>query len=315
MANEAAHHLLGFEGFSLEGEPVERYIPVLAKLVQSKTTLPRLRTMIESRGRRRNGQSCYLQFWVSSYEVASGPQLAAIVSDATDQLRDREEAGLLQLLSSSKIIAGAVSHEIRNLTGAASVLHHNLSHLDGIADNADFQALGKVIESTLKLSSEDVEADPEEALEGADVSEVLEELRLIVTQAFDEAGARLELEVPDSLPRVRANHSGLLQVFINLAQNSCRALEGRTGGKLRITAYALADSLVIRFADNGPGISPEQPVFQPFQPGAAASGLGLFVSRACLRTFGGELHHTQRPGECCFIVELPSIVTAEATRA
>ncbi len=315
IANEAARHLLGFGNVSLVGEPVEKYIPTLAQLVKSRKAIPRLRTLVECRGRRRNGDPCYLQFWVSSYEVASGPQLAAIVSDAADQLRDREEAGLRQLLSSSKIIAGAVSHEIRNLTGAAAVLHHNLGSCPGLTDNPDFQALGKVIESTLKLSSDEVEADPEEALEGVDVVEVLEELRLIITQAFEEAGAKIEWEVPASLPRAHANHSALLQVFINLAQNSCRVLEGRAGGKLRITAYALAESVVVRFADNGPGISPEQPVFQPFQTGSSSTGLGLFVSRACLRTFGGELHHTQRPGECCFIVELPPIVAAEVSRA
>ena len=49
-------------------------------------------------------------------------------------------------------------------------------------------------------------------------------------------------------------------------------------------------------------------IAQPFQPGASSTGLGLFVSRAIIRTFGGELHQTQQPGECSFIVELPGAV-------
>src|SRR5439155_22807260 len=95
----------------------------------------------------------------------------------------------------------------------------------------------------------------------------------------------------------RANHSGLLQVFLNLAQNSGSVLRGRPEARLRIAAYELAESVVIRFSDNGPGISSAERLFQPFQPGASSTGLGLFVSRAIIRTFGGELHHTQRSEE------------------
>jgi signal transduction histidine kinase len=115
---------------------------------------------------------------------------------------------------------------------------------------------------------------------------------------------------------VRADHSGLLQVFINLAQNSCRALKGRPEGQLQIRADRLSgESVVVRFTDNGPGISPADRMFQPLQSGASSTGFGLFISRAIIRTFGGELHHTQQPGECCFVVELPTVVAQESASA
>ena len=46
-------------------------------------------------------------------------------------------------------------------------------------------------------------------------------------------------------------------------------------------------------------------VFRPFQRGAASSGLGLYVSRAIMRSFGGELSYEPRSAGCCFVVVLP----------
>jgi C4-dicarboxylate-specific signal transduction histidine kinase len=240
--------------------------------------------------------------------------LAAIVSDVTERLRDREESGLRQLLSSSKIIASAVSHEIRNLTGGAGVLYHNLRDFPSLSGNPDFEALGKVIDSLLKLSSEELDEREDETLEGVDVVELLQELRLVIGPALEEAGVELEWEAGERLPPVRANHSGLLQVFLNLAQNSCRALSGMPNGRLRIAAYPLGDLTVVSFSDNGPGVSSPELLFQPFQAGASQTGLGLFVSRAIIRTFGGELHHTRRGNETRFVIELPSVVHREAER-
>ena len=315
MANHAARSLLGFSVDSPEGHVVENYIPLLARLLKSKQVVRLTRTMVEANGRRRSGESFYSQVWVSAYDSASGPRLAAILLDVTEQLRDREESGLRQLLSNSKIIAGAVSHELRNLAAAASVLHHNLNNYPGIRQSKDFEALGRVIESVLKLSAADLSDTSEDILEGLDVAAILQELRVIISPRFNESETGLEWEIAEALPNVRANHSGLLQVFLNLAQNSGSVLRGRPEARLRIAAYALAESVVIRFSDNGPGISSAERLFQPFQPGASSTGLGLFVSRAIIRTFGGELHHTQRPGECCFTIELPALTAREGRGA
>jgi signal transduction histidine kinase len=264
--------------------------------------------MVEASGHRRNGETFFAQAWVSAYSAASGPCLAVILLDVTEQVRDREEGGLKQLLSNSRIVAGAVSHELRNLAAAASVLHHNLTKTNNLNDNADFRALGTVVESALKLASTELSDSTEDVLEGLDVGELLEELRAIVSPSLEEGGIQGEWEIHKDLPGIRVDRSGLLQVFLNLAKNSIGALRGRPEARLRITAYALEGTVVIRFSDNGPGIAAADRLFQPFQPGASSTGLGLFVSRAIIRTFGGELHQTQQPGECSFIVELPGSV-------
>ena len=315
MANRAARRLLAFEQGSPEGEKVGKFIPALGRLLESKTPVRMLGTEIEVSGARRGGQPFFSMIWVSSYETASGRRLAAIISDVTDQLRDREESGLRQLLSSSRIIASAVSHETRNLAGGAAVLYHNLRQIPGLAGNPDFEALGKVLDGLLKLSSEELDERDEEALQGLNVVELLKELRLVIEPAFEEASVGLEWEIVEKLPVVRANHSGLLQVFINLAQNSCRALANVPQGRLRIAAYPLGEVAVVSFADNGPGAPSPELLFQPFQQGASSTGLGLFVSRAIIRTFGGELHYTRRSSETRFVIELPAVVSSESANA
>ena len=55
-----------------------------------------------------------------------GPRLAALVVDASEDMREREETSLEQLLAGSRILVGAVSHEVRNVCGAIAVIHENL---------------------------------------------------------------------------------------------------------------------------------------------------------------------------------------------
>ena len=49
--------------------------------------------------------------------------LAAVVWDASENLRDREGAGLDSMMATSRVLIGAISHEIRNLASAAASAH------------------------------------------------------------------------------------------------------------------------------------------------------------------------------------------------
>jgi two-component system, LuxR family, sensor kinase FixL len=95
-------------------------------------------------------------------------------------------------------------------------------------------------------------------------------------------------------------------------QNSRRALRDVPGGRVTVAAYQVSGSVVVRFWDNGPGPSSLDGLFQPFQPGAASTGLGLYVSRAIVRTYGGELQYVKKSHEGCFVIELPAMSLAES---
>ena len=47
--------------------------------------------------------------------------------------------------------------------------------------------------------------------------------------------------------------------------------------------------------------------FQPFQDGAAGSGMGLYLSRFIVRSYGGELRFEPSASGSCFAVELEAV--------
>jgi two-component system, LuxR family, sensor kinase FixL len=64
------------------------------------------------------------------------------------------------------------------------------------------------------------------------------------------------------------------------------------------------DLVVVRLYDTGPGVAQPDDLFKPFQPGAHSHGLGLYISRAILRSHGGNLRYEPQPAGSCFMVEL-----------
>ncbi len=145
LANEAAHRLLSSATVSIVGQPISRYLPLLADAL--RTPAARFfRTSMQCRGQRENGDAFFAQVWFSTYATVSGPRLAAIVVDSSEDLRDREEHELHQLLSNTRILVCAVSHEIRNFCAAIAVMHANLGRIPDVSLNPDFRALGSLVE-------------------------------------------------------------------------------------------------------------------------------------------------------------------------
>src|SRR6202008_347581 len=97
---------------------------------------------------------------------------------------------------------------------------------------------------------------------------------------------------------------GLLQIFLNLAQNSRRAMRNVPIKTLTVSASIEDAWLCVRFQDTGHGVPVPDRLFQPLQPGAEATGLGLYVSRAIVRSFAGDLRHEQQALGTCFTVQL-----------
>lgn len=310
LANEAAQQLLALGAKRLEGQPVSSYLPALRIAIQTQP--PRaFRTTLQCRGRRSNGEAFLAGIWFSTYTTMSGPRLAAIVVDLSEDLRNREDLSLDHLLKSSRILMSAVAHEVRNLCSAVLVVHKNLSRLSGLGENADFQALHTLIQSLEKITVLELGRAPTQMPAAVDLMSVLDELRILIDSAYRDSEMEVRWQIPESLPLVWADRYGLVQVFLNLAKNSRRAMEQATTRRLSVIASREGDSVVIRFEDTGVGIASPDDLFKAFQPGADATGIGLYVSRAILRSAGGELLYEPRTRGCCFAVVLPAPGTTE----
>jgi two-component system, LuxR family, sensor kinase FixL len=304
LANESARELLGFDGRALQGAPVEPYLPILKRLLHSHHSGGNIRTSVECKGQRLNGDVFLAHVWLSTYRGSSGPGLAAVIWDASENLRDREGAGLDSMMATSRVLIGAMSHEIRNLASAASSAYGAIGAAAKLGNDEQYLALGSLIHGLEKIASSGLRVASNREAVVADLETVLDEARIVIEPSLREAGIRLEWAVARGLPLVQADHHSLLQVFINLARNSREALENASVRELRISAELESDLVVVRFRDSGPGVAHPDELFRPFQPGAHSFGLGLYISRAILRSHGGGLRYEPPPPGCCFAVEL-----------
>ena len=122
---------------------------------------------------------------------------------------------------------------------------------------------------------------------------------------FREKGARLELDLPVSVPAIMADPDRLTQVMVNLLSNAAKFVPA-AGGLVRVSLRdAGEEGLVVRVRDNGPGVPPADhaAVFEKFrQVGDAATrppgtGLGLPISKQIVDNLGGRMWLESKPGE------------------
>jgi two-component system sensor kinase FixL len=304
-ANAAAHRLLGVPPGELPGRGIRRYIPALARVPLAGESSQTFRTEMQCRGEREDGAVFVANVFFSTYSTGMGPRLAALIVDTSEELRDREESSLEQLLAGSRILVGAVSHEVRNVCGAIAIIHENLVRGGLLHGNKDFEALGALVQTLHKIATIELKQSANNSqIGGVDVADTLDDLRIVLEPYCLEAGIEVRWDVPAGLPAVWADRHSLLQVLLNLTKNSERALENAEIKRLEISVSSGRGIVSIRVSDTGPGISSADQLFQPFQKGADSTGLGLYLSRAFLRSFRGELRHDPSAPGCSFVIEL-----------
>lgn len=306
-ANRAADALFAIpEGQYMQGRSIEKYLPVLSDALHLKNVPEGFRTAAQCTGYRSNGEIFQAHTWFSSYSGPDGTRLAAIVVDSSEEMRDREEQNLRQLVKSNRIVASVVSHELRNLCGAISLLCSHLNDKHALAGDEDFLGIVSLVKGLEKVAL--LELQPQEGgrgeVEQVPLRHVLDHLRIVIESEWKEIGGLVLWHLPEISPLVIADPAGLLQAFLNLAHNSHRAVQKASRRELNIDVLVEAENVEVQFKDSGPGIESPDRLFQPFQAGAHGTGLGLFLSRAVVRSYGGDLRFEPNLGPSCFVVKL-----------
>jgi PAS domain S-box-containing protein len=304
LANESACKLLGFDKDALPGQHVQSYLPTLYRLLKTNRAASSLRTNVECKGVRRGGEVFLAHVWLSTYTISGGTGLAAVVWDSSENLRDREGAGFESMMDTSRVLVGAISHEIRNLAAAAAAAHTGLARHAEVESDEQYQVLGTLIRGLEQIASSGLHAAAGREMGTADLGNVLDEARIVIEPTLREAGISVTWEIGENLPLVQADHHSLLRVILNLARNSRQALEHAPVKEVKISTAAESDLVLLQFRDSGPGVAHPEELFRPFQAGAHAFGLGLYVSRAILHSQGGGLRYERQPSGSCFTVEL-----------
>jgi two-component system sensor histidine kinase KdpD len=265
--------------------------------------------------------------------VLAGPELSApdrrILGAFADQLALALESRRLQgeaataaaLAQANELrtaLLAAVSHDLR--TPLASIKTASSSLLSDVEFEPDA--------SRALLETIDAEADRLDDLVGnlLDMSRIqtgalvvhpqpmgLEEVVGSALAGMAERGARLRLDVPETVPRVLADPALLERVVFNLVDNA--VAWSPAGEVVGVEAGPVGPRVHLRVVDRGPGIpvASRDRVFQPFQrlgdsPNGMGVGLGLAVARGFVDAMGGELRIDDTPGGgTTMTVDLPAV--------
>jgi len=126
---------------------------------------------------------------------------------------------------------------------------------------------------------------------------------------------RIAFDTPDGLD-ITSRKGHVHQIVVNLVQNASDVLSGRSDGEIRLCCAREGDMVVLKVADNGTGIAPDEmdKLFEPFfttKPIGSGTGLGLYVSYNMALKLGGDLQASNRDGGGAeFTLRIPAHVPA-----
>jgi len=304
LSNESARELLELGEGSLQGIEVAPYLPILPRMLHRHQASGNMRTHVECKARRTSGEVFLANVWVSTYVTSEGPSLAAVIWDASENLRDRERTGLDSMLATSRVLIGAISHEIRNLASAAAACYAALEPPQRTGRSGEHEALGSLIGALERIASSGLRMASQRETAVADLGTVLDEARIVIEPMLREAGFAVTWDMRDNPRLVQSDQHSLLQVFVNLARNVVEHAGDWPERDVNISVRVENDLAVVRFRDSGPGVARPEELFQPFQAGAQSCGLGLYISRAIVRSHGGDLRYEPAAKGACFAVDL-----------
>ncbi len=308
QANDAAERMFAGEasavGIRLEGSSLDVFMPSLARVQIQRQGWEHLKTMLQCQGLRATQDPFLADVWVSSYVTSRGGRLTAMIIDSSTEVRDREEANLEQVLVGSRLAVGALFHEIRNICAAIAVVQQNL-RVRFAADepSEDFEALRQLVTALERMASLELSLVRRRPTK-LKLDAFLRELRIILGPSLREMGIGLEWHIEANLPEVWADQQSLLQVFLNLVRNAEKALIAVDQAKLDIYAACVDGRVQVKLSDNGPGVRDPARLFRPFGGGPSNSGLGLYLSRAMMLSFQGNLEYQPSALGATFIVEM-----------
>jgi len=230
----------------------------------------------------------------------------------TLQLLRETEAQLTQsekLASIGRLSAGIV-HEINNplnfVKSALFVLKKKTKTMPPETGEQVGQILADIGEGVDRVASivSDLRtfAHPESrGREPVNLSKAVAKAARLMQKQVDDARVQLSFEIPPG-DYVLGDENHIVQILINLIQNSVDALENKAVPRVSILASASGDNTHLRVRDNGSGIPAGelQRIFDPFfttKDVGKGMGLGLSLCYRMMHGMGGSISAASQPGE------------------
>ena len=238
-------------------------------------------------------------------------QVTAVVSILHDltEIRELERRRVeQQLFESEKLaavgrLAASIAHEVNNpLEAIKNALYLMESGAEGDKNSRfleiarkETERVSHIIRQMLGFARRSGEVD------WVDVNQLLEETLVLLEKKMKQLRIRVNRNLDESLPNIRARADQLRQVFLNLIINAQQAISG--GGEITISTsryeQALQPSIIVQMSDSGVGINEGDltRIFDPFfSTGKKGTGLGLWVTQDIVRQHGGRIDVSSEVG-------------------
>jgi PAS domain S-box-containing protein len=227
----------------------------------------------------------------------------------------QQELYLAQRLASVGELAAGVAHEINNpLTGILGFSQRLIRQSTDEKVSRDLEIIyseaqraAEVVQSLLTFARR---RQPKK--EYANINDIVSKTLELRAYALQTGNIEVATTLASRLPQIMVDFPQMQEVFLNIILNAEQAMSEAHGrGKLVIKTKRIKDYLRISFADDGPGIPPENldKVFDPFfttREEKGGTGLGLSACHGVVTEHGGRIYATSKRGKgATFFVELP----------
>ena len=273
-----------------------------------------------------HGANDYLTKPFSREELLIRVQFHLKLSNATsevyrmmDDLRGMQN----QLIQSAKLAAvgemtSGIAHELKiPLAGISTILSgvelakqlHQEIDMDATCSRVNLlvQRCSAIIDHMRNYSRRTEETHSQTQI----INQLLKNTLLLVEPQLKRIGGKLKLNLGHDLPFVVGNDIQLEQVFINLCNNACDAMEQSEERILTIQSMAVGDEVLVRVIDTGTGMRPEvqERIFESFfttKSSAKGTGLGMSISQNIIEQHKGQIRFNSELGRgTTFEIYLP----------
>jgi two-component system cell cycle sensor histidine kinase/response regulator CckA len=256
--------------------------------------------------------------------------ITARVTAETARRRLEEQILQSQKMESIGRLAGGVAHDLNNLL--TPIIGYADYFLTGPRPTGDdlttvFKGILGAAERAQTLTRQLLAFGRKQPLSMSvlGLNQVIESIRSLLERTLRE-NIRVRLELDAALRSIRADHSQIDQILLNLAANSQDAL--KAGGEVVISTFnAVFDEaapdqgslpapgayVVLSFADNGEGMDPDtvQHIFEPFfttKDKGVGTGLGLATVYGIVQQHNASIRVYSEPGRgTMFRIYFPAV--------
>jgi two-component system, OmpR family, sensor histidine kinase KdpD len=246
--------------------------------------------------------------------------LLAVAIDREELTREALEAEALRRSDSIKTaILRAVSHDLRSPLTAIRAALEALESSDLTLDAADREGLlGTALAETKRLNRVVRNLLDLSTLQAGAVrpQPKLRTIEGLLDQALVHIASdrRVDVSLPADLPLVSVDPVQLEHALLNLLENALKF--SPTDSRITVDVVGLADEVIVRIADHGPGLPADELdlVFEPFRHASTVSrrqgaGLGLAIAKGFVEANAGRIWVESNPGEgASFVLALPAAI-------